>query len=86
MPDRESTLIWIEELDPPHVSLTWSSYPWQNSTHIKRRAERLARNYARGWYCERCQKLMPVWKRADARYCSESCRKMAARLRRKVTG
>ena len=82
MPDRESSPIWIDELNPPHVRLTWSHYPWQNSTHIKRRVDRLAQKYSRGWHCEYCGELMPVWKRVDARYCCESCRKMAARKRR----
>ena len=80
--DPSDTLIWIEELDPPHVTLTYSVWPWQNGTHVARRVSRLCRKYARGWHCQRCNELMPVWKRVDAVYCCESCRKLAARERR----
>jgi len=82
MHDNSETTIWIEELDPPHVRLSWTHYPWQNATHIKRRAAQLAVKYANGWHCARCENVMPVWKRLDARYCCESCRKLAARARR----
>ncbi len=82
MPDRSETLIWIEEFDPPYVSISFGHYSWQNQTNIRRRVERLLRRYAQGWYCLRCGELMPVWKRIDAKYCRESCRKIAARRRR----
>jgi hypothetical protein len=81
---RDTCLIWIEELDPPRVSLSWSYFPWQNQTLIRRRVEKLVRKYARGWHCHYCGDLMPVWKRIDAIYCSESCRKMAAHKRRAI--
>ena len=82
MPDPSETLIWIEELDPPHVTMTYSIRPWQNRTQVARRVSRLCQKYARGWHCQRCEKLMPVWKRVDAVYCCESCRKLSARERR----
>lgn len=82
MRSYDECLIWIEEMDPPNVRLTWSVFPWQNSTHVRRRAERLVHKYARGWHCQRCGELMPVWKRTDALYCDERCRKKSARERR----
>ncbi|MCR9140133.1 MAG: hypothetical protein NXI27_29380 [Alphaproteobacteria bacterium] len=82
MANWEDCLIWIEDLDPPQVRVTWSVYSWQNPIHVRRRAEKLARKYVRGWHCEGCNEVMPVWKRVDATYCSETCRKRAARQRR----
>lgn len=35
-----------------------------------------------GWTCRACGSDMPLHKRADARYCSERCRKSDARARR----
>ncbi len=82
MTDRDYSTIWIEELDPPFVRIVSTSYPWQNAHRIAQRANTLARNYSRGWHCVHCGDLMPVWKRIDAKYCKEGCRKMAARKRR----
>ncbi|WP_162946755.1 hypothetical protein [Ruegeria sp. EL01] len=80
MTDRAD--IWIEELDPPFVRMGHSVWPWQTATRISRRAAALGRNYSRGWHCAYCGELMPEWKRIDAKYCKEGCRKMAARKRR----
>ncbi|MCX8955414.1 hypothetical protein OU790_18500 [Ruegeria sp. NA] len=81
MTDRESATIWIEELSPPYVRMAFTSFPWQNAHRIAQRANALARNYSKGWYCAYCGELMPEWKRIDAKYCKEGCRKMAARER-----
>ncbi len=82
MTDRENATIWLEHYDPPHVRLTFTHFPWQNQTRIAQRASKMARNYSRGWHCLYCGNLMPEWKRVDAKYCKEGCRKMAARKRR----
>lgn len=37
---------------------------------------------AGGWRCEWCRAPVPLYRRADARYCCERCRKNAARHRR----
>ena len=76
------TMIWIEDIDPPYVRLTWSYFPHQNSTRIKRRVDRLAVKYSTGWHCVECGDLMPVYRLLDAVYCSEICRKITARKRR----
>ena len=86
MPARNETLIWLEVCDPPNVRITYGHYPWQNKTQIGRRVDRLCQKYARGWHCKYCGDLMPVWKRTDAEYCKESCRKLAARKRRVARG
>ncbi len=80
MTDRDFMRISIDRLDPPRLS--YNVFRWQNATRIGKRVEQLARNYARGWHCLHCGELMPVWKRIDATYCKEGCRKMAARKRR----
>ncbi len=86
MSDRdpiEETLIWIDDLDPPHVRLSWSYFVYQNSTRVKRKAAVLARLYARGLhFCDHCGDVIQPWRRIDARYCCEPCRKAAARQRR----
>lgn len=82
MTERDPATIWIEDFDPPHVTLQWSCFPWQNATRIRRKAQAMARLYARGWHCLHCGRLMPESKRIDATYCRESCRKIAARHRR----
>lgn len=80
-PDPES--IWLEETGL-HWRITHFSWAWGNETLKKRRAVRLLRLYARpgGWHCRHCGDLMPEYKRADAVYCSESCRKRDAQRRR----
>jgi len=35
-----------------------------------------------GWTCRQCSEPVPMYRRADARYCCEGCRKRAARERR----
>lgn len=35
-----------------------------------------------GWTCRECSDPIPIYRRADARYCCVGCRKRAARLRR----
>lgn len=52
-------------------------------TQRKARAMRMMRNLRRnGWCCEWCGGPVPEFRRADARYCREGCRKRAARARR----
>lgn len=55
----------------------------------KARAKRLLKLIGRdgeGWRCVRCDEPIPIFRRADARYCSTGCRKGAARERRKERG
>jgi RNA polymerase-binding transcription factor DksA len=39
-----------------------------------------------GWKCQHCGEPVPLFKRADARFCAERCRKADARQRRKWRG
>ncbi|MCJ1900967.1 hypothetical protein MR829_11340 [Paracoccus versutus] len=52
-------------------------------TQRKARAMRILANLKRnGWACGWCSGPVPEFRRADARYCCEGCRKRAARSRR----
>ena len=54
-----------------------------NKRHRIARARRILENVARGgWCCPWCLDFVPIYRRADAVYCSEGCRKRAARARR----
>lgn len=60
---------------------------WQHS-NVRSRTQRLhaiGRNLQRdGWKCRMCGETICEVKRADARFCSEWCRKKRARMRRRV--
>ena len=54
-------------------------------TQRMQRARRILRNLAAdGWSCRWCGGPVPEFRRADARYCCEGCRKRDARSRRKM--
>lgn len=51
------------------------------------RANRILTNLHRdGWACRGCGCPVPAYRRADARYCGDGCRKGAARNRRRQSG
>jgi hypothetical protein len=59
-------------------------WPHGNRRHRIARLRAVARNLCfDGWRCLRCRTEIAIFKRADARYCSEQCRKCAARERRR---
>jgi hypothetical protein len=56
---------------------------WHGKRHRLARVRAIAENIRRdGWRCLRCGTKVPPFKRADARYCLERCRKAEARTRR----
>ena len=58
-----------------------------NPKSRKARAIRILRQigyHGEGWRCRWCNDYIPTFKRADARYCSNGCRKADARARRKL--
>ncbi|WP_405403614.1 hypothetical protein [Paracoccus sp. Ld10] len=56
-------------------------------TQRKARARRILANLHRdGWACRNCGGPVPEYRRADARYCCEGCRKRVSRNRRKLPG
>ena len=59
---------------------------WPDGNHKDRNTRMLAilRNLTwGGWRCAWCNAPVPLWRRADARYCCEACRKKSARDRRR---
>lgn len=66
--------------------VSYFPYFWSgNEGHRKARAIALLRRKVRGdWRCGWCWKELPIWRRVDARFCGEGCRKKAARERRLV--
>ena len=53
-----------------------------NMRHRYDRARRIAIRLRWGWNCLQCREPVPIYRRADACYCTEGCRKLAARQRR----
>lgn len=82
MPGPDPHAIWIESDEPLRVC--YQAYFWTGNLG-NRRARSIAilrRLVLRTWQCKRCGEALPVYLRADAVYCSERCRKRAARMRR----
>ena len=64
-------------------SLAAAFYGGGNKRHRMLRAKRILSNLRwGGWCCTWCREPVPLSKRADAKFCSDGCRKRAARERR----
>ena len=80
----------VSDLDNPPVTisvgrpLTHEGYLWSNSSQnrFKRAVTILRRLQRNTWRCAWCWEDLQTWRRSDARYCCEGCRKRAARQRR----
>ncbi|TDL88024.1 hypothetical protein [Meridianimarinicoccus aquatilis] len=83
MPGPDPHELWIENHEPPY-RVCHQAYFWTgNNGNRQARAVTILRRLARhDWYCRWCGDPLPDWRRADARYCCEGCRKRAARNRR----
>jgi len=83
MPGPDPDSLWIEE-DADRPTVTFQAYFWTgNNGNRRKRAVAMLRRLAHGdWKCRWCSDALPDWRRVDARYCGESCRKKAARWRR----
>lgn len=57
-------------------------YGGGNMRHRNARAESVLKRLARGWLCHWCRRPVPIYRRADACYCCEGCRKRGARARK----
>lgn len=84
MPGPDPDALWIEE-DAERPTVSYQAYLWTgNNGNRLKRAEAMVRRLALGtWVCRECGEALPDWRRVDARYCGESCRKRAARYRRR---
>ena len=86
MPGPDSFALWVEQGDGRPV-VSFQAYFWTGKNGIRKvRAVSILRRLTRGtWCCRWCGDDLPDYLRADALYCRESCRKRAARQRRKKT-
>lgn len=84
MPGPDPNALWIET-NANRLSIYFEAYfGTGNNGNRQKRAEAMLRRLARGdWFCRWCGDPLPEWRRADARYCCEGCRKRSARQRRK---
>lgn len=83
MPGPDPNAVWIEWQDGT-LSANFERYLWTgNMGNRKARAVAILRRAALGdWLCRWCGCDLPFWRRADAIYCSEGCRKRAKRRRK----
>ena len=82
MPAPDPWAISIEQ-SPGGWSVHYDTFLLSGRTQRRARAKRILSNLRRnGWCCAWCGGPVPEFRRADARYCSEGCRKRAARARR----
>lgn len=88
MPGPEPDTLWIEDHGPLGASVSFASYLWTGNKGNRgaRAIAILYRLQRRDWHCRWCGVDLPDFKRADATFCRESCRKRAARKRRKQRG
>jgi len=85
MPGPDPRALWIEEgTDRPTVTFQAYLCTGNNGNRRKRAVTMLRRLMHGNWACGWCGDPLPDWRRADARYCREGCRKKAARRRRCV--
>ena len=84
MPGPDPHALWIESNEPPY-RVSFQAYLWTgNNGNRKARAIAILRRLHWGtWRCRWCGNELPDYLRTDALYCRESCRKRAARWRRK---
>lgn len=83
MPGPDPHALWIEtDADQPTVSFQAYLSTGNNGNRWKRAVAMLRRLTRGDWKCRRCGEAIPDWRRVDAMYCRESCRKSAARWRR----
>lgn len=69
----------------PDGSFTVTAEIWRYGNRKHRLARMFAvsrRIKADGWRCPWCGEPVPLYRRADARYCGEGCRSRAARARK----
>lgn len=84
MPGPDPNGVTLGDGWPERPSVLVETYGSGNRKARMARAKRILRNLHRGgWLCHWCGGPVPLWRRADARYCREGCRKRAARACRR---
>ena len=73
----------VEYHEDGSFTVTAEVWPYANRRHRIARLKSISRNLRwESWACRRCGEPVPIYRRADAKYCGEACRKRAARARR----
>lgn len=76
MPGPDPQALWLEEDAQGRLSVMSEVFLIGNRAARIRRARSVLRNVSRGgWLCPWCREPVPLFRRADARFCGESCRK-----------
>ena len=84
MPQPDPSGLYLDEREDGSFTVTAEVWWYGNRRHRLARMHAVARNIARGgWRCWHCGTEIALFKRADARYCDDRCRKALARERRK---
>lgn len=87
MPAPDPDAIELGDGWPKRASLLVSMFMARNPKARMARAEAIVRNLqCRGWSCHWCGDPVPLFKRADAKFCCEGCRKRNARRWREWRG
>ena len=84
MPGPDPHSIWIEPALGGSVLTYYRYFGTGKAGNRKKRVAMIGERLSRGvWNCRWCLDPMPIWRRVDALYCREGCRKRAARSRKK---
>ena len=82
MPAPDPSGLYIEEYDDGSSTITCEVWWHGNRATRINRMKRITENIRwNGWHCKHCGDPIPLYRRADAIYCRERCRKAAARNR-----
>ena len=85
MPGPDPFGLDIEEHDNGGFGITCELWAHGHRAPRIGRMLAVARNIRRnGWMCAWCHEPIPLYRRADARFCREVCRKKSARARRRA--
>ena len=84
MPAPDPEGVWLETDEYGRLSVFYYNPIWTGkSRDRKKRAIAMLRKAVRGdWRCLWCRGFLPCYRRVDAKYCCEGCRKRAARQKR----
>jgi hypothetical protein len=85
MPAPDPLSLYIEEFEDSSTSIIAEVWYYGNRRNRLARMSAVAKNIREtGWICPACKGSVPLYRRADARFCSQGCRKKFARLHRKT--
>ena len=81
MPEPDPNGVWLDDDYPS--SVFYCTLFVSNRRNREARARAVARRIRQdGWLCSWCNGPIPAFRRADALFCREACRKRAARVPR----